>query len=83
VSVACPALGHDPAVGDVESGEQGCRTVALVVMGKAVSIAEAHWQHRLASFQRLDLALLMAVRIARWRPRTVLRRLWTAWRVAR
>src|SRR3954447_16837792 len=40
VSVACPALGHDLSVGDVESGEQGRGAMPLVVMGKTVSIAK-------------------------------------------
>src|SRR3954466_16401010 len=40
VSVACPALGHDLSVGDVESGEQGRGAMPLVVMGKTASIAK-------------------------------------------
>ena len=59
MSVPCPALGQDPAVGDIESGEQGRGAMALVVVRETVGIAETHRQHWLRSFQRLNFALLI------------------------
>jgi dihydroxyacetone kinase len=59
VPMARLALGNDLAVGDVECREQGRRAVAFIIMREAISIAEAHRQHRLSSLQRLDLALLI------------------------
>src|SRR5689334_1872932 len=59
VPMARLALGNDLAVGDVECREQGRRAVAFIIMREAISMAEAHRQHRLSSLQRLDLALLI------------------------
>ena len=56
VTMAGFALGDDRAVEYVEGGEQcGC-TVALVVVGDAFDVAEAHGKHRLGAFEGLDLA---------------------------
>ena len=57
MSVAAPALCHHLAVGDVERGEQ-CRPD--VVVGDTFDVAETERQHRLPSFERLDLPLRTA-----------------------
>ena len=41
------ALGDDRAVEHVEGGEQGGRAVALIVVGHAFDVAEAHGKHGL------------------------------------
>src|SRR5215211_6399275 len=53
------ALGDDRAVEHVESGEQGGRAMALIVVGDAFDVAEPHGQHGLGAFEGLDLALLI------------------------
>ena len=53
------ALGHHFAAGHVQGGKQGGRAVPLVVVRNAFHVAQAQGQHRLTSFQGLDLALLV------------------------
>ena len=57
--VAAHALADNLAVEHVERGEQGCRAVALIVMGHRAAAAALHRQPRLGAVERLDLALLI------------------------
>jgi hypothetical protein len=59
VPVARSSLGEHPAVGDVEGGKQGCRTVSHIVMGDPFDIAQTQRQYRLAAFACLDLRFLV------------------------
>src|SRR6202030_4218288 len=43
----------------VECREQGGSAVAVVIVSYSFDIAQSHRQHRLGTFQRLDLALLI------------------------
>jgi len=67
--VAAHALADDLAVEHVERGEQGCRAVALIVMGHRAAAAAFHRQPRLGAVERLDLRLLIKrqhQRVLRW-----------------
>jgi hypothetical protein len=57
--VARLAAGPHGAVEHVQRGEQRGGAVALVVVGDALDVAEAHGQHRLRALERLALALLV------------------------
>jgi hypothetical protein len=59
VPMARFALGDVRAVKHVESGEQRDCAVALVIVGDAFDVVEAHGKHRLGAFEGLDLALLI------------------------
>ena len=50
------ALGDDRAVEHVEGGEQRGCAMALVIVGDAFDVAEAHGKHRLGAVKGLDLA---------------------------
>ena len=53
------ALGDDIAVGDVQSGEQGCGAVAKIIVGVAFQVTEPHGKRGLCTLQGLALALLV------------------------
>ena len=59
MAVALHTAANDLALQHVESGEQGGRAVALVVVGHGPGPALLHRQARLSSIQGLDLALLI------------------------
>ena len=59
MAVAIHALANDLAGGDVERGEQGRRTMALVIMRYGAGAALLHWQPRLRAVEGLDLAFLI------------------------
>jgi len=59
MTVARLARSQHRAVEHVQRREQRGRTVALVVVGNTLDIAEAHRQHRLGALQGLALALLV------------------------
>ena len=52
-------LADHPAGSDVESGEQRCGAMTLVVMATPCRLAGTHRQHGLAAVERLDLRLLV------------------------
>src|SRR6516225_2262147 len=58
-AVALVATADDPAGGDVKSGEQRGRAVALVVMTAAFDLSRSHWQQRLRAVERLNLRLFI------------------------
>src|SRR5579872_897741 len=53
------ALSNHRAVEYVECREQRRRAVAKIIVGHPFEVAQPHWQHRLSTFQRLHLALLV------------------------
>ena len=57
--VVLHAAPDDPAFKDIESGEQGCRTVALVIVGHGGAAPLFHRQTRLGAVESLDLAFLV------------------------
>src|SRR5215472_4983199 len=59
VAVARLALGDNRTMQHVERREQSGGAVAVIIVGYAFDVAQAHRQHRLGTFQRLDLALLV------------------------
>ena len=59
MTMARATLREDLAIGDVEGGKQGRRTVSDVIVGDALNVAKPERQHRLRAFQRLNLALLV------------------------
>ena len=59
MAMARLARGQHSAVEHVQRRKQRRGAMALVVVGDAFDIAEAHWQHRLRALQRLALALLV------------------------
>ena len=59
MTMARATLREDPAIGDVERGKKGRRTVSDVIVGDALNIAKPERQHRLHAFQRLNLALFV------------------------
>ena len=54
MAMARAALREDFAIGDIEGGEQGRRTVSDVIVGDTLNIAKPERQHRLRAFQRLN-----------------------------
>src|ERR1700754_4080221 len=58
-TVASVALADDSSGCNVESGEQRCSAVPLVVVAPSGRLAGTHRQHRLTAVQRLDLGLLI------------------------
>src|SRR3954447_21555087 len=52
-------LADDPALDHVECGEQGRRTVTLIIVGHRATAASLHRQPRLGAVERLDLRLLV------------------------
>jgi hypothetical protein len=59
VAMTCATLREDPAIGDVEGCEQGRRAMPDVIVGDTLNIAEPKREHRLRTFQSLNLALLI------------------------
>ena len=59
MSVARLASGHSRAIEHVQRGKQRRRAMALVVVGNAFDVAEAHRQHGLRALQRLARTLLV------------------------
>ncbi len=59
VTMPAEALAHDLALQNFQSGKQGGRAVALVVMGHRAQPAFLHRQAGLGAVQRLDLGLLV------------------------
>jgi len=59
MSVSRLALGNHTAIGHVQGGEQGRRTMTNVVVRDAFYVSQAHRQHRLRALQSLNLALLI------------------------
>lgn len=59
VTMALHATADDLAFEHVESGEQRCGTVALIVVGHRSGTALLHRQTRLGAIQRLDLRFLI------------------------
>ena len=51
-------LREHATVGDIESCKQCGRAVSIVVVSHPLDISQAHRQHRLGAFQRLNLAFL-------------------------
>ncbi len=62
MAMAGLALRNYPTRDDIECREQGGGAVAEVIMRDPFGVAQAHRQHRLGTFQRLDLALLVHAR---------------------
>ena len=59
MAVVRPALGQDPAGGDIQGREEGGGAVADVAVRDAFDVAESEGQEGLGVFQGLDLALLV------------------------
>ena len=59
MAVARPALGQDPAGGDVQGSEEGGGAVADVAVRDALGVAEPEGQEGLGALQGLALALLV------------------------
>ena len=59
MAMALHTLADDLAFQNVEGGEQGCNSVALVIMGHGAGAPFLHWHSRLGAVQRLDLAFLI------------------------
>ena len=59
VAMALHTSADDLAVQQVESGEQRCRAVALVVVGHGAGAALLHLQAGLSAILRLDLRLFV------------------------
>ena len=59
VTMTCLALRQDSAGGDVECGEQGCGTMANIVVGDSFDISQSNGQHGLSPVKGLYLALLI------------------------
>src|SRR5688572_31689021 len=53
------ALRNDLTARHIESGEQRGRAMANVVVRDSLDVSQAERQHRLGSFERLDLAFLV------------------------
>ena len=59
VAMPCASLREDSAIGDVEGCEQGRRAMPNVTVGNTLNIAEPKREHRLCTFQSLNLAFLV------------------------
>src|SRR5580704_17269120 len=59
------AFGENGPGGDDQRSKQSRRSVADVIMGNALHIAEPHRQDRLSSIQRLNLALFVHTELQR------------------
>ena len=59
VAMARPALGQDPAGGNVQGGEEGGGAVADVAVRDAFDVTQSEGQEGLGALQGLDLALLV------------------------
>jgi hypothetical protein len=57
--MAAVALAEHVARGNIQGREQAGHSVELIVVGAALQLSGAHGQHRLASPERLNLALLV------------------------
>ena len=59
MAMALHVAADDGSIENIESGEQGRRAVALVVVGHCASASLLHRQARLGPVERLDLALIV------------------------
>jgi hypothetical protein len=59
VAMAGFALGEDGTVEEVERREEGRGAVSFVVVSDTFDVAEAHGEHGLGAFERLNLALFI------------------------
>src|SRR6476620_4804357 len=57
--MAAIAFSNDASGGDVERREQGRHAMACIVVTASLDLTRAHRQHRLATIERLNLALLV------------------------
>jgi hypothetical protein len=70
------ALANDRSIQNIQSSEQGRRSISLIVMCLAFGYARPHWQQRLRSVERLDLTFLITLSTSalsggfRYRPTT-------------
>ncbi len=59
MTVALLARSNDFTASNVESGEKGCCSMSLVVMGNTFDVTQSHGKHGLSAIKGLDLALLI------------------------
>jgi len=59
VAMAGLALSEDRAVEHIERCEEGCGAVPFVIVRDPFDVTEAHGEHRLGTFERLNLALFI------------------------